>query len=186
MANRSILGSAVIPLRLVFLMWLFFFLQYNFQIPFTSFGIHPRSVIGLAGIFLGPMLHGSYMHLISNTFPLLFLGGALFYFYPRIAVAVFFRAYFWTNILVWLFARNANHIGASGLVYGIAFFLIFFGFLRRDFMSLVISIITVLLYGGIFYGVLPSDPDISWESHFGGALVGITSAVTFSAKKKID
>lgn len=186
MANRSILGSAVIPLRLVFLMWLFFFLQYNFQIPFTSFGIHPRSFFGLAGIFLGPMLHGSYMHLISNTFPLLFLGGTLFYFYPRIAVAVFFRAYFWTNILVWLFARNANHIGASGLVYGIAFFLIFFGFLRRDFMSLAISIITVLLYGGVFYGVLPSDPDISWESHFGGALVGITSAVTFSAKKKID
>jgi membrane associated rhomboid family serine protease len=186
MANRSILGSAVIPLRLVFLMWLFFFLQYNFQIPFTNFGIHPRSVIGLVGIFLSPMLHVNYMHLVSNTIPLLFLGGTLFYFYPRIAVSVFFRAYFWTNILVWLFARNANHIGASGLVYGIAFFLIFFGFLRRDFMSLLISIITVVLYGGIFYGVLPSDPTISWESHFGGALVGIASAVTFSAKKKID
>lgn len=186
MANQSVLGSSVIPLRLVFLMWLFFFLEYNFQIPFSSFGIHPRSLIGAIGIFIGPMVHGSYMHLISNTFPLLFLGAALFYFYPRIAVAVFFRAYFWTNILVWLFARNANHIGASGLVYGIAFFLIFFGLLRRDFMSLLISIVTVLLYGGIFYGVLPTDPAISWESHFGGALVGITSAVTFSAKKKID
>lgn len=186
MANRSILGSTVIPLRLVFLMWLFFFLEYNFQIPFSFFGIHPRSFIGLAGVFLGPMLHGSYMHLLSNTFPLLFLGGVLFYFYPRIAVAVFFRAYFWTNILVWLFARNANHIGASGLVYGIAFFLIFFGFLRRDFISLLISIVTISLYGGVFYGVLPTDPGISWESHFGGALVGIMSAVTFSAKKNID
>jgi membrane associated rhomboid family serine protease len=185
MAERSVLGSAVIPLRLVFLMWLFFFLEYNFNLPLSAFGIHPRSLTGLIGIVISPMVHGNIMHLISNTFPLLFLGGVLFYFYPRIAVPVFFRAYLWTNILVWLFARNANHIGASGLIYGIAFFLIFFGLLRRDFMSLLISIVIILLYGGVFYGVLPTDPDISWESHFGGALVGITSAVAFSTKKKI-
>lgn len=186
MAERSILGSAVIPLRLVFLMWLFFFLEYNFRLPLSAFGIHPRSPIGLVGIIVSPMVHKNIEHLVSNTFPLLFLGGVLFYFYPRIAVTVFFRAYIWTNILVWLFARNANHIGASGLIYGIAFFLIFFGLLRKDFMSLLISIITILLYGGVFYGVLPTDPVISWESHFGGALVGITSAVAFSAKKKIN
>lgn len=186
MINRSLLGSVVIPLRLVFLMWLFFFLEFNFELPLSAFGIHPRSLIGLIGILIAPMLHANIIHLISNTFPLLFLGGVLFYFYPRIAVTVFFRAYFWTNILVWLFARNANHIGASGLVYGVAFFLIFFGLLRRDFMSLMISIVTIMLYGGVFYGVLPSDPNISWESHFGGALVGITSAVTFSAKRKVD
>lgn len=188
MAERSVLGSAVIPLRLVFLMWLFFFLELNFGLPLSNFGIHPRSWIGLIGILISPMVHGSYTHLISNTFPLLFLGGTLFYFYPRIAATVFFRAYFLTNLLVWLFARGggANHIGASGLIYGIAFFLIFFGLLRRDFMSLMISIITVLLYGGIFYGVLPSDPRISWESHFGGALVGVASAFTFSKKKRVD
>ncbi len=186
MAERSVFGSTVVPLRIVFLMWLFFFLEFNFQIPLSSYGIRPLSLTGLIGIFIAPLLHSSLLHLISNTVPLLFLGSVLFFFYPRIAVAVFFRAYFWTNILVWLFAREANHIGASGLVYGIAFFLIFFGFLRRDFMSLSISIVVVLLYGGIFYGVLPSDPRISWESHFGGALVGITAAVTFSTKKKID
>lgn len=183
--QRSVLGSAVIPLRLVFLMWLFFFLEFNFGLPLSAFGVHPRSLMGLIGIIIAPMVHGNIIHLISNTFPLLFLGGTLFFFYPRIATRVFFRAYIWTNILVWLFARNANHIGASGIVYGIAFFLIFFGLLRRDFMSLTISIITILLYGGIFYGVLPSDPSISWESHFGGALVGIASAFTF-ARKKID
>lgn len=186
MAERSVLGSGVIPLRLVFLMWLFFFLEFNFGLPLSAFGIHPRSLVGLVGIVVAPMVHGNIVHLISNTFPLLFLGGTLFFFYPRIAATVFFRAYIWTNILVWLFARHANHIGASGLVYGIAFFLIFFGLLRRDFMSLLISIVTILLYGGVFYGVLPSDPGISWESHFGGALVGIASAFTFSQKKKID
>lgn len=185
MAERSVLGSAVIPLRIIFLMWLFFLVEFNYGIPLSNFGIQPRSLIGIIGIITAPLIHANLVHLISNTFPLLFLGTTLFYFYPRIAQPVFLRAYAWTNILVWLFARNANHIGASGLIYGIAFFLIFFGLLRRDFMSLLISIVTILLYGGVFYGVLPTDPNTSWESHFGGALVGITSAVTFSAKKKV-
>lgn len=186
MPDRSLLGSSVIPLRLVFLMWLCFFLKTNFGFAISEFGIHPRSLAGLPGILLAPMIHGDLLHLLSNTVPLLFMGALLFYFYPVIAGKVFFRAYFWTNILVWLFARPANHIGASGVVYGLAFFLIFFGLFRRDFLSIIISLLTLFLYGSVFYGVLPSDPFISWESHFGGALVGIASAITFSAKKRIS
>jgi membrane associated rhomboid family serine protease len=110
----------------------------------------------------------------------------LFFFYPRIAGTVFFRAYFWTNLLVWLFGRPSNHIGASGIVYALAFFLIFFGVFRRDIRSILISAITLILYGSVFYGVLPGDPRISWESHLGGALVGIYSAITFSAKRRVD
>ena len=117
---------------------------------------------------------------------MLFLGSVLFFFYGKIGGQVFFRSYFWTNILVWLFARPANHIGASGVVYGLAFFLISFGFFRRDFLSIIISAIVLLLYGGVFYGVLPTDPHISWESHFAGALVGITTAVAFSKQKNVN
>ncbi|HNG43926.1 MAG TPA: hypothetical protein PK203_19590, partial [Cyclobacteriaceae bacterium] len=62
MTNRSVLGSIVVPLRLVFLMWLFFFLEYNFGIPLSAFGIHPRSFIGLIGIVIGPMLHANIIH----------------------------------------------------------------------------------------------------------------------------
>ena len=186
MASSSIIGSAVIPLRLVFLMWLVFFVELMTQIPFTYFGVIPRSLMGLVGVFISPMLHGSLAHLLSNTVPLLFLGSVLFYFYYRIGAAVFLRGYFWTNILVWLFARPANHIGASGLVYALAFFLIFFGIFRRDFASIFISIVVMLLYGGVFYGVLPSDPNVSWESHFAGALVGVSTAVTYSRKKNVS
>jgi membrane associated rhomboid family serine protease len=186
MAERSIFGSSVVPFRVVFFMWLAFFLEFVYAWDLTNLGIQPRSMVGLIGIFTAPLIHGNLPHLISNTVPLLFLGSTLFFFYPRIGGAVFFRAYFWTNILVWLFARPANHMGASGVVYGLAFFLIFFGLFRRDFLSIIISIITLLLYGGVFFGVLPTDPRISWESHFAGALVGITSAVTFSVKKRID
>jgi membrane associated rhomboid family serine protease len=186
MAERSIFGSSVVPLRLVFLMWLAFFLEVVYGWNLSGFGIIPRTLQGLIGVFTAPLIHGNISHLISNSVPMVFLGSALFFFYPRIGSTVFLRTYFWTNILVWLFARPANHIGASGVVYGLAFFLIFFGIFRRDFLSILISIITLLLYGGVFYGVLPTDSRISWESHFAGALVGITSAVTFSTKKRID
>lgn len=183
--SQSLLGSAVIPLRLTFFMWLVFMLQvvYGWNL---AFGIVPRTPIGLVGIIMGPLVHGDIYHLLSNTIPLLFLGSVLFFFYERIGTAVFFRAYFWTNILVWLFARPANHIGASGVVYALAFFLIFFGFFRRDFVSLFISAVILLTYGGVFYGILPGDPYVSWESHFAGALVGISTAVTYSAKKKVS
>lgn len=186
MAERSIFGSSVIPFRVVFFMWLVFFLEFRYGWNLSEFGIQPRTIPGLVGIITAPLIHGNLSHLVSNTIPLIFLGSTLFFFYPSIGKVVFFRTYFWTNILVWLFARPANHIGASGVVYSLAFFLIFFGFFRRDFLSLLISVLTLFLYGGVFYGVLPTDPRVSWESHFAGALVGITSAVTFSTKRKVE
>lgn len=185
MAHSTVWGSLATPFRLVFLMWIVFFLQHIF--PITDFGILPRTLFGLIGIITAPVLHGSLSHLLSNSVPLLFLGTVLFFFYKKIGAIVFIRCYFLTNILVWLFARsNSNHIGASGLVYGLAFFLIFFGIFRRDFISILISLVILLMYGGVFYGVLPTDPRISWESHFSGALVGIFTAITFSSKKQVN
>jgi membrane associated rhomboid family serine protease len=185
MSQPSILGSSVIPFRLVFIMWLVFFLELNMGYSFEEYGIVPRSLFGLIGILTAPLVHGGFNHLVSNTVPLLFLGAMLFYFYENIGRSVFFRGYFWTNILVWLFARPANHIGASGLVYSLAFFLIFFGLFRRDLMSILISAITLLLYGGVFYGILPASlhTPVSWESHLAGALVGLICAVDYGKKK---
>lgn len=184
--SQSFFGSLVVPFRLVFLMWLIFLMEFAYHWNLSFLGIVPRSVFGLVGVLTAPLIHGGIYHLISNTVPLLFLGSVLFFFYERIGTSVFYRAYFWTNILVWLFARPANHIGASGIVYSLAFFLIFFGLFRRDFRSLFISIIILLMYGGVFYGVLPTDPRVSWESHFAGALVGVFTAVTYSARKRVD
>lgn len=168
-------------------MWAVFALEVFYGWQLSVFGIYPRDPFGLIGIFTAPMLHGGLDHLLSNTVPLLFLGTVLFFFYARIGGSVFFRAYFWTNILVWIFGRDgSNHIGASGIVYGIAFFLIFFGIFRRDFTSILISVVVVLMYGGVIYGVIPTDPRISWESHLGGALVGIYTAIDFSSKKNVS
>jgi membrane associated rhomboid family serine protease len=114
------------------------------------------------------------------------LGTLLFFFYDRIGRTVFFRGYFVTNLLVWIFSpRPSYHIGASGLIYSLAAFLIVFGLLRQDFLSLLISIGVIIAYGGIFYGVLPTDSYVSWESHLAGALVGVVTAFNLAHKKKI-
>jgi membrane associated rhomboid family serine protease len=90
-------------------------------------------------------------------------------------------------MLVWLFSpRDSYHIGASGLVYGITSFLIFFGLIRKDVISLIITVIVFMIYGGVFlYGVMPVDPRISWEAHLAGALVGAFSAFNLAPKRKI-
>ncbi|MEM9830954.1 MAG: rhomboid family intramembrane serine protease [Bacteroidota bacterium] len=180
---QSISSSMLVPSRLVFLMWGVFFLDQLYPIDLAMFGILPRTIRGLLGIVTAPMLHGSVAHLVSNTMPVLIFGTILFMFYRRVANRVFLQCYFFTGVLVWLFARTSIHIGASGLIYGIAFFLIFFGLFQRDFKSLLISIIILISYGSIFYGVLPTQSYVSWESHLLGGLVGFLNAVNFGTQR---
>ncbi len=173
-------ASAIAPLRLVFLMWLFFTVEHYLAMDLGFLGIYPLSVKGLIGILTAPMIHGNFNHLLSNTIPLLALGGTLYFFYPSVAPKVFMQAYFFTNILVWIFGRPFYHIGASGIVYSLASFLIFYGFFHRNFKTVIISLVVVSVYGGLAFGVMPFNQSISWESHLMGALVGIVGAFLFS------
>ncbi len=179
-------ATLVPPIRLVFFMWLAFTIQMNSGIDMGFLGILPRTLNGLVGIFTAPLIHGSLSHIISNTFPLLFLGVTVYFFYSRIASQVFIQCYFLTNLLVWVIGRPFYHIGASGLVYALAFFLIALGVFRRDFRSLLISLVIIFTYGGLIYGLSPALIDISWESHLMGAVVGVGTASAMSKWKKID
>jgi membrane associated rhomboid family serine protease len=178
--------SIAFPARLIFIMWTVFFIEWFFGISLNMFGILPRQPFSLIGIFTAPLIHGDIVHLISNTFPLFFLLSLLFYFYNLIALRVLLHCYFLPGLLVWLFGRPSFHIGASGLIYGIAAFLMFFGFFRKDFKSLTISFVILVLYGGIFYGVLPVQPGVSWESHLAGAVVGLGTALVLSKRRKVS
>jgi len=180
-------GSNILPpIRLVFLMWVVFTLQTFTGIDLGFLGILPWSLTGLIGILTAPLIHGNYSHLISNTFPLLFLGIALFMFYRKHALMVFFQCYIITNLLVWVFGRQFYHIGASGLVYGLAFFLIAIGIFKRKIISIMISIIVMLTYGGLLYGLNPGNQSISWESHLFGAIVGVGTAFGVSRIDKVN
>lgn len=171
--------SVAYTLSFVFLLWVIKGLEWALSFDFGIFGIHPRTLSGTFGIITGPLVHGDYMHLISNSFPLILLGIGIFYFYDKIAVEVFFWIYFVTGVCVWAMARDAYHIGASGIVYGLVAFMLFSGLFRRDTASIAIALIVVFLYGGMFYGLIPSDPQISWESHLMGSFTGLFCAFYF-------
>ncbi|MEO9870911.1 rhomboid family intramembrane serine protease [Ekhidna sp.] len=178
--NKS---GIVPPLRLCFFMWLVYSIEFYLKTDLGYLGIYPRDITGLVGIFMAPLLHGNFNHLVSNTIPLLVLGGSIFFFFPLIATRVFLYAYFFTNILVWVFGRPFYHIGASGLVYALASFLVFYGLFKRNFTSVIISLVVIFFYGGMAYGLLALDDRISWESHLMGAIVGAVSAFTISKNK---
>lgn len=177
----SFFGVSAIPFRMVFLMWLLFTVGYSENIDLAFLGVKPRTISSLPAILSAPLVHGGLMHLISNSLPLLFLGTSLFFFYEPLGRKIFWRCYFIPYILVWLLSpRPAYHLGASGLIYGLAFFLVVFGFLKRDIASILLSLVILFSYGGIFiYGLLPGLTGISWETHLAGSITGIWTAIEF-------
>ena len=174
-----------VPLRLAVLpaaaftlvLWLVH-LTSEFLLPSAaSAGIYPRRAEGLPGIFFAPLLHASFDHLISNTLPLLLLGGGMLYFYPRASKIALPFLYLAPGAGVWLFARGAWHLGASGLSYGIMFFVLSAGFLRKDKVAAGFSTAALFLYGGgMLTGLLPEDSGVSFEYHLFGALTGVLCA----------
>jgi membrane associated rhomboid family serine protease len=169
------------------LLWFVKALEFAGDMSFAHFGILPRTLRGSIGIIAGPLIHGDFIHLFSNTLPLLILGILLFYFYHKIAIEIFLWIYLATGFWIWLLARNAYHIGASGIVYGIASFLFFSGIFRRNNQLMAISGVIIILYGGMLYGIFPDyvETNVSWEAHLMGGIVGIILAFWFR-KSKID
>jgi membrane associated rhomboid family serine protease len=142
-----------------------------------QYGIEPREVDGLVGIATAPFLHIDFAHLIGNTIPFLLLGAA-------IALSGLARVLGATLIVAlvggagtWLVApSNTEHIGASGLVFGYASYLIARGVFSRNLVHLVVGVVVLGLYGTtLLFGVVPAD-GVSWQGHLFGAVGGVVAA----------
>ncbi len=177
--HKKLFDSIIIPFTFPAIMWVVFLAEQISGINLDRMGILPRNLSGLLGIVTGPIIHANYSHIISNTIPLIILGWIIFFFYPKISYKVFLLIYLMDGLLVWLFAREVYHIGASGIVYGFVSFLFFSGIFRRDNKSIALALLVTFLYGGIVWGVLPGQKGISWESHLFGAVAGFVSAFIF-------
>lgn len=178
--RRKFFLSVIIPGTFVFFMWLEKIVEILFEIDLTGLGIYPLTVRGLPGILFSPFIHSGFNHLINNSIPLLLLSTALFYFYSEVAVKVFLWTYLLTGILVWFGGRDAWHIGASGVVYGLASFLFFSGIIRRYYRLVALSLLVVFLYGEMVWGLFPGTyKNVSWESHMLGFISGIFLAVWY-------
>ncbi len=169
--------SFAIALGFAGLLWLIKLIELVFGLQLTSFGIYPREPGALWGILGAPLVHGSLSHLFTNSAPVVILGTLLLYGYPRSAPWVVPVLWVVTGIGVWLFARPAFHIGASGLTFGMMFFLFTAGILRWEPRAIALSMIVFFLYGGMIWGVFPSEPGVSFESHLFGAATGISLAI---------
>jgi len=143
----------------------------------ARFGITPRQMSGLPGILVAPLIHGSWAHLGANSLPLLVIGSSLLFGYPRAARIVLPAVYLGTGLAVWCFARPAYHIGASGLTFGMMFFVFTVGALRWDRRAIALSCLVFFLYGGMLWGVFPTGPGISFETHLFAALMGVVLAI---------
>ena len=171
--------SLLFPVVIVGIFWVVRLLEDFLNLDFSEFGILPLQIEGLRGIIFSPFIHASYDHLLSNSIPFMILGFALFYFYRNLAYRILFLIYILSGICVWLGGRDSYHIGASGIVYGLASFLFFSGVLRKDANLLTIGIIVVFLYGSMFWGIFPIKPGISWESHLWGAASGLMLSIYY-------
>ena len=178
--RKKLLLSMIIPGMFIFFMWLVKIIEVLFEIDLSGFGIYPLSAKGLQGIFFSPFIHGDFKHLFNNSLPLFFLSVALFYLYTEVALKVFIWTYFLTGLLVWIAGREAWHIGASGLVYGLASFLFFSGIIRRYFRLIALSLLIVFLYGSMVWGIFPGIyKNVSWESHMLGFFSGVVLSVWY-------
>lgn len=150
---------------------------------FNQFGNIPRYVPGLSGIIIGPFLHGSLQHYFSNILPLCIFSYLMLQYGSKKYVLVSIWIILLTGILVWLFARPATHIGVSGVVYGYFGYLLLAGFLSGRIKLIIISLVVGFFYGGLIFGVLPSSPYVSWESHLFGFISGLIAAKLWTKTK---
>ncbi len=177
-------------------MWMFYVLQQNGWFENCWGAIIPLSPDGLKGVLFSPLLHADIDHLISNSLPILGLTFLLFLFYPFIARKVFILGWILTSFLVWLLPpidletgqyQYTCVIGASGVVYVLAFFLFFSGVFRWNMKLLTVSMLVALYYGSLIWGIFPEEffnkleepSKISWQSHLSGALIGTIMAFLF-------
>lgn len=140
-------------------------------------GIVARSVDGLDGILWAPLLHGGWGHLIANTLPFLVFG--------FLAMAGGIRQFVMVTAVIWLLGGlgvwltgpdGYSTIGASGVIFGWLAFLLTRGFFARSGRQIALAAVLLFFWGGLLWGVLPTQPDVSWQGHLFGALAGVLAA----------
>jgi membrane associated rhomboid family serine protease len=182
--RKKIVYVAKWPLLFLSICWILFFLNQYYQLNYYKYGVLPRDVEGLKGIFSSVFIHGDLEHITSNSLPILVLGMLLFDFYKKIAKQAFIWIWIISGIWLWIGGRNSSenpnyHIGASTLIYGLSSFLFFSGILRKHKHLMVISALVVFLYGSITHGIFPIQQGISWEGHLFGAISGALVAYNY-------
>ena len=184
--KQRFVNSLSIAFKMVAVLWVVHLFQVISNWDLGYMGIWPRRIFGFKGIFLAPLIHADFQHLISNSIPLFVLSTTIFFFYRRVAAPSIIMIYLLTGLSVWLLGRPVFHIGASGVVYGMVAFVFWNGIFRRNIKSIILAAIITMLYSGYFYGILPNQEGISWESHLLGGVMGIFASYWYKEAIEAD
>jgi membrane associated rhomboid family serine protease len=181
---RPLIAAFYFPLFLVMIMWIVKGAEWFFNYELAFLGVYPREIEGLSGILFSPLLHaplkdGGISHIVNNSIAIVILGSILFYSYRPISFKIFFLVYFISGFWLWCFGRPSYHIGASGVIYGLATFIFFSGVLRKHIPLMIMSLLVAFLYGSLVWGIFPINYKISFEGHLTGAVTGLILAFYF-------
>ncbi len=186
---KNLISAIILPSLLVGLIWSFHSINLsNPQLELYKLGILPRSLKGLIGIITSPLIHStdSFSHIINNTPPLFVLLSLVYITFKNKTFKILAFIWFALGLWVWISARENYHIGASGVVYGLAFFLFFSGAFRKNKQMMGISLLVAFLYGSMIWGLFPIDYTVSHEAHISGALAGIAMAIYMKNKGPVN
>ncbi len=169
------------PIIIVLMVFLVFVFEQVMELNFSKAGVYPRRWSSLINILSSPFIHSSWTHLFNNLISFFVLSTSLFFFYKEFASKALTLIYLLSGLLLWVIGRESYHIGLSGVVYGLSFFLAFSGLIRRHIPLIALSLVVVFLYGNGVWHLFPwqeADP-ISWEGHLSGAISGVLFAIIF-------
>jgi membrane associated rhomboid family serine protease len=182
----STLEAIVYPSGILIVMWLTYLLSQHFDWRLVQFGVLPRTTEGLSGILFMPWIHSpsDINHILNNSLPILILSSTIIYFYRDIALRVLLLSWLLSGIGVWFIARNTGsyHIGMSGVIYALATFVFFSGAIRKYLPLQAMALFVAFVYGGMIWGVLPTEERISWEGHLSGVIFGLMLALWYAKK----
>ena len=172
---------------MVTLMWMLEIADTIADHRLDQYGIEPRDADGLVGVIAAPFLHAGFGHLVANTVPFLLLGvviafgGALRVLAVTVIVAVV------SGLGTWLISPESTiHIGASGVVFGYATYLISRGIFNRGFVEIAIGVLVGVVGGGALLAGLEPQEGISWQGHLFGAIGGVVAARLLARRRGGD
>jgi len=174
---KKIINRMKVAIGFIMFLWIMHFVGILFLpiIDFRQYGIVPRTMHGLIGIFFSPFIHRNISYLISNTIGLI-LPMVMLFSYEKKAFRIILLIILLGGFGTWLIGGDASHIGASGLIYGLVGYLIFWGIFQRNIWSVLVSIFALYLFIGIIPTLFVAPPSVSWSGHVCGFIAGIIIA----------
>jgi membrane associated rhomboid family serine protease len=184
--NREGYGRALqLLLGMVLLMWALEALDVALDHRLDRYGIVPREVEGLDGVVAAPFLHVGFGHLAANTLPFVVMGLVIALEGPMRLLGVTAIVAVVSGLGTWLIApADTIHLGASGVVFGFATYLIARGWFNRRPAEIAVGAVVAVLWGGVLLAGLEPQRGISWQGHLFGAIGGLVAARVLSARRE--